>query len=124
MAYGRTVRRLLNRLARPVALLVIAAQLLLGFSAAATAQAPATQSQGAHAPCDAMGAVSHDDGCPCCPDGTGSLKGCLVMCSLAAAVTPSELVVAVTPTHAAVLVEYPHYATTLSEPPLKPPPIA
>ena len=128
MAYGRTVRRLLNRLARPVALLVIAAQLLLGFSAAATAQAqaqaPATQSQGAHAPCDAMGTAPHDDGCPCCPDGTGSLKGCLVMCSLAAAVTPSEFVVAVTPTHAAVLVEYPHYATTLSEPPLKPPPIA
>jgi hypothetical protein len=122
MDYGRPVRRLLNRLAKPVALLVIAAQLLLGFSPLASAQPPAAP--GTHAPCDEMAAAHHDDGCPCCPDDAGSMKDCLVMCTLAAAVTPSEFVVAVTPSHGVAFVEFADYATSLSDPPLKPPPIA
>ena len=71
-----------------------------------------------------MGGAPHHDGCPCCPDGTSSMKDCLAMCSLAAALTPSVLVVPVTPSHSAALVEFADHLTTLSDPPLKPPPIA
>ena len=52
------------------------------------------------------------------------MKGCLVMCSLAAAIAPSEFIVAVTPSHAAPFVEHSDYHTSLADPPLKPPPIA
>jgi len=121
MAYGRPVSRSLNRLAKPVALLVIAAQLLLGFSAMASAPAPASETR---APCDEMVAARHNDGCPCCPDDASSMKDCLVMCTLAAAVLPSVFVVAVTPSHAVPFVEFSDCLTFLSEPPLKPPPIA
>ena len=116
------VRRFLNRLTKPVALLVVAAQLMLGFPAMATAQAPAAS--GTHTPCAEMPAPNHGDGCPCCPDDSGSMTGCLVMCSLAAAIAPSEFVVAVTPSHAAPFVEYSDHRTSLADPPLKPPPIA
>ena len=116
------VRRFLNRLARPVALLVVAAQLLLGFSGMASAQVPA--SSGTHAPCDEMPASNPDGSCPCCPDDSGSMNGCLVMCSLAAAIAPSEFVVAVTPSHAAPFAEYSDDHSSLADPPLKPPPIA
>ena len=122
IAYGRGVRRFLNRWAKAVTLLLIAAQLLLAFPAVSTARAPA--SSGTHAPCDQMVSASHHDNCPCCPDGAGSMKDCLAMCTLAAALTPSVFVVSVTRAHAAVLVEFPDSLTTLSEPPLKPPPIA
>jgi hypothetical protein len=113
----------MNRLAKPVALLFIAAQLLLVFPAVSTAQAPAAAGD-THVPCDQMGGAPHHDGCPCCPDGTSSMKDCLAMCSLAAALTPSVLVVPVTPSHSAALVEFADHLTTLSDPPLKPPPIA
>ena len=115
------MRRLLNRLAKPVALLVIAAQLLLGLPAMANAHIAV--SSGTHVPCDEM-ATTHHDGCPCCPDDSGSLKDCLAMCSLAAAVTPSAFVLAVTRTRVAALVEVPDVVSTLADPPLKPPPIA
>jgi hypothetical protein len=46
------------------------------------------------------------------------------MCTLAAAVTPSEFVVVVAPLQAPALVEFPEFLTALSDPPLKPPPIA
>lgn len=121
MAYRRCVRRFLNRLAKPVALFVVAAQLLLGFSGLATAQAPAAS--GTHAPCDEM-PVPTGDGCPCCPDDANSMKGCLVVCTLAAAITPSEFVVAVTPSHAAPFADPSDYQSSIADPPLKPPPIA
>jgi hypothetical protein len=120
------VLHFLKRMARPVALLVIAAQLLLGLPAMATAQVPAAA--GTQAPCADMpashGLGAKHDGCPCCPDGAGSMKDCLVMCTLAAAVTPSVFVVVVAPSQAPSLVEFPGFLTALSDPPLKPPPIA
>jgi hypothetical protein len=116
------VRRLLNRLSRPVALLVIAAQLLLGWPGMASAQT--STPAGSHAHCNEMFAVHHEKGCPCCPDDSGSMKDCLVMCSLAAAVAPSVIEVVVTPSRVAAFVEFPDYQTTLADPPLKPPPIA
>jgi hypothetical protein len=112
----------MNRLAKPVALLLIATQLLLVFPAVSTAQSPAAA--GTHVPCDQMGGAPHEDGCPCCPDGTSSMKDCLGMCSLAAALAPSVFAVPVTPSHSAALVECPGDLTSLSDPPLKPPPIA
>lgn len=120
------MRRILNRLAKPVALLVVAAQLLLGVPAMAAVQAPAGAET--HAPCDAMShsapVARHDGGCPCCPDESASMKDCLASCSLAAAITPTLFVVAVTPSHTAPLVEYSDHLSALSDPPVKPPPIA
>jgi hypothetical protein len=115
----------MKHIARPVACVVIAAQLLLAVPAMAHAPDPGTNTQ-AH--CDAMvvpaTAATHDDGCPCCPDGAGSMKDCLVMCSLAVAVTPSLFVSTVTPSQAEPFVELSDYITALADPPLKPPPIA
>jgi hypothetical protein len=122
MAYGPSVRRFLNRLTKPAALLLVAAQLLLVFPAVSTAHA--ASAAGTHVACEQMGGAPHHDGCPCCPDGTSSMKDCLVMCTLAAAITPSSFIVAVTPSHATALTELVDPASTLCDPPLKPPPIA
>jgi hypothetical protein len=124
--YGRRVRRLLNHISRPVALLVVVAQLLLvipvlNSSAMAAAHTPAS---GTHSPCDEMPARGHDGDCPCCPDGAGSMKDCQAMCSLAASVAPSVIVVAITPSHEAPRADITAPVTFLAEPPLQPPPIA
>ena len=115
------MRHLLKLFARPVACVVIAAQLLLVVPATAQVPGPGNLEH-----CDEMAslasAASHD-GCPCCPDDPGSMQGCLAMCSLAAAIAPGEFIVAVTPSHVALPVEISSYQTSLAEPPLKPPPI-
>jgi hypothetical protein len=116
------VRRIARLFIKPLCFVLVAAQLLLGFPAVSSAHA--SSPAGTHVPCDQMGSAPHDDGCPCCPDGAGSMKDCLVMCTLAAAVMPSVFVISVTRAHAAVTVEFPDYLITLSDPPLKPPPIA
>jgi hypothetical protein len=116
------VRRIARQFIKPLCFVLVAAQLLAGFPAVSAAQAPVAA--GTHVPCDQMGSAPHDDGCPCCPDGADSMKDCLVMCTLAAAVTPSVVVISVTRAHAAVVIGFPDYLTTLSDPPLKPPPIA
>jgi hypothetical protein len=64
------------------------------------------------------------DECPCCPDGADSLRDCLTSCTLAVAALPDTPVLSRAP--APVLrVESAASAPlrSLSEPPLKPPPI-
>ena len=119
------MRHFLKLIARPVACVVIAAQLLLVVPSMAHAPDPgAITAKHCEEMPGSMSGTAHDDDCPCCPDGAGSLRDCLTMCSLAAAVAPSEFVVAVTPSHATPFVEYTADPTSLADPPLKPPPIA
>jgi hypothetical protein len=116
------VRGFLKHLSRPIALLVVAAQLLLALPA--VADMPAPSPAGTHAPCDEMPAGNHEDGCPCCPDGSGSMRGCLAMCTIAAAISPSVFAVGVAPSPWLPFADLPERPTLLSDPPLNPPPIA
>lgn len=105
---------------------LVAAQLL---AAAPFASAlPAVAGHADASPCAemmGMAATPADDGeCPCCPDGTDSLRDCLVACTLAAAALPDTRVFSRV-TGPSLRVAAPPTATlvSLSEPPLKPPPI-
>jgi hypothetical protein len=126
-AYLRRVRRLTRFLLPllPLLPLLIAAQLLL--TVPAMAHAPGAGG-GNTSPCEEMASpmagATHEGGCPCCPDDSGSMQGCLVTCSLAAAIAATEFVVAVRPAHAAPSGQYTTHHTSLADPPLKPPPIA
>ncbi len=64
------------------------------------------------------------DECPCCPDGADSLKDCLASCTLAALALPDTHVVAraLAPS-LRVDAEPSAPLLSLSDPPLKPPPI-
>ena len=81
--------RLARRLARPLAFLVIAAQLLLVVPAMANATVSAAATTEMH--CDHTDA--HGDApCPCCPDGASSGTDCLVSCMLSAVAAPAIFV--------------------------------
>ena len=114
--------RLAQRLAKPLTLLVIAAQLLLAVPAMAGASfaAPAA----AEIPCDDMPMHAGDDPCPCCPDGSGSMTDCLVSCLLSAVAAPSICLASVQADSTEVFVNLPVAAPAPNDPPLKPPPIA
>ncbi len=102
--------------------LVIAGQLLLAVPAMAFAP-DSHASSGTH--CDEMAtSATHEKGCPCCPDGGGSMSDCLTLCSLAAALTPSVFVVGVVTSHERPEIALAVSLTSPSDPPLKPPPIA
>ena len=108
-----------HRLIKPLAFLVVVAQLLL----AVPAQALTTANMAATTDDSAMAAMPCDD-CPCCPDGMDSMTDCLVSCTLAAA-APLQPVVPVLSVRQAPATPAPAaFASTRFEPPLKPPPIA
>ena len=113
--------RLARRLARPLAFLVIAAQLLLVVPAMANATVSAAATTEMH--CDHTDA--HGDApCPCCPDGASSGTDCLVSCMLSAVAAPAIFVAT------AALPDTPEFIQTtfapdpFFQPPLNPPPIA
>jgi hypothetical protein len=110
------------RLLRPLVYILVAAQLLLS--------APVVNAFAANEPASAMTAPcagempAPDDGgkCPCCPDGV-SMSACLAICTAAAAVIPTGQVTTVSVV-ASVIADVPVTAlVSLSDPPLKPPPI-
>jgi hypothetical protein len=68
--------------------------------------------------------AAHGDHCPCCPDGTSSMKDCLASCTLAAAMSISSLQLPATPERAQVAWAPASATPWASEPPLKPPPIS
>jgi hypothetical protein len=109
-----------RRIAKPLAWLLICAQLLLAVPAVAMSKVAGNVEAGM--PCNGM-PMGDGDHCPCCPDGVDSMRDCLASCMLAVAVTPAELTVQVlTPTHYRFI--EPCYAAGAStDPPLKPPPI-
>ena len=110
-AYGGDVRRH----ARSIAFLIAAAQLLLAVPAIATASVAA-------APCAGM-TESHNDSCPCCPDGVESMKDCLATCTLFAAVPVVVVVSQASISADPVEATFGHFLSTAAPPPLKPPPI-
>jgi len=64
------------------------------------------------------------DDCPCCPDGADSLRDCLASCTLAAVALPDTPVLARAPVPALRVESGPSAPPhSLSDPPLKPPPI-
>jgi hypothetical protein len=116
---------LVRRLIRPIAFLVVAAQLLLVVPAMASVISQSAAACGDMARAmSATGDHPHGDQCPCCPDGMQSLHDCLSSCTLIAALpahvsaqpAPVSRQTATAPAVIAVAV--------VSEPPLKPPPIS
>ena len=73
---------------------------------------------------DMAGTPADTDECPCCPDGADSLRDCLTSCTLAVAALPDTPVLSRAPAPA-LRVEAALSAPplSLSDPPLKPPPI-
>ena len=113
--------RLARRLARPLAFLVIAAQLLLAVPAMANATVSAAAATEMH--CDHMKA--HGDApCPCCPDGVDSTAACLAACSAAFGITASVSVSQVRADSPRVSLPIVTAHSRVFDPPLKPPPIA
>jgi len=105
-----------KRMLKPLVYVLVAAQLLLAVPAmSANTFSGAASSHSA--PCDA-------DPCPCCPDGAASMKDCLASCTLAAVAaftTPVLLHAAVPAPRVDATPSAPLHS--LSDPPLKPPPI-
>jgi len=107
---------------KPLAFLLVAAQLLLAVPAMALAQS--TWATADSNPCDEMMGSTTSDECPCCPDGADSMKDCLASCTLAA-VASSDVPLPARPVASSLRVEGLPSAPLLSaaDPPLKPPPI-
>jgi hypothetical protein len=101
---------------------LVAAQLLQSAPVLASTQASGSSHH--EMPCDQVPTPAGADSCPCCPDGADSMKDCLASCTLAAVIAPSISIVHVVPRVAEAFVGSSHRATALSDPPLKPPPIA
>jgi hypothetical protein len=115
------MHRLARKFVKPLTLLVVATQLLLAVPAMASVAASPTS---AAMPCDGMPMPTGDDPCPCCPDGATSMTDCLVSCLLTAATAPTILFLQAGSVPTEGFVDLPSAAHTLSDPPLKPPPIA
>jgi hypothetical protein len=114
-------RSMFHRLRRPVIHLLVAAQLLLS---APMVNALDLLAQGEALPCmEQMAEAAGDSDCPCCPDGTGSMAGCLSVCLAAAAVAPDVHASTAPTRHIEACVTAVTAVTSLGEPPLKPPPI-
>lgn len=103
------MRRWARKFARPLAVLFVVAQLMSYVPPAAAHSSSAQDS-------------SHS--CPCCPDGARSMADCLASCTMTAFLAPSFTLpmVETMPAFAAASVAPP--VQYLSDPPIKPPPIA
>jgi hypothetical protein len=104
---------------------LVVAQLL---SAAPLASALPAAEHADEMPCagmmDMASLPADSDACPCCPDGADSLRECLVSCTLAAAALPDSLVLPRAAAPALRVDAAPSAPLrSLSDPPLKPPPI-
>jgi hypothetical protein len=114
--------RMFHRLRRPVIYLMVAAQLLLS---APMANAFDRLAQGDGLPCmEQMAAATDGSDCPCCPDGSQSLAGCLSACLTSAAVAPTILASASPAEYIEIRGTDITEVIRSGEAPLKPPPIA
>jgi hypothetical protein len=103
-----------RRLLKPLVYLLVAAQLLLAVPAMAAA----------HGAAGSATAAMHCDKCPCCPDALDSMKDCLTTCMLGSVAAPGAGTVFVVATaHQRVDSATFTALVSLSDPPLKPPPI-
>ena len=100
-----------------VAQLFAAVPLASAQPAAGAGEMPCAEQMG-------MAMPAATDECPCCPDGEGSLRDCLTSCTLAALALPDTLVFARAPVPALRVDAAPSAPLhSISDPPLKPPPI-
>lgn len=113
-----------RRLVRPLIYVLVAAQLLLSAPVATALASPVGTGAAAEMPCaDSMPKRDDSKPCPCCPDGTTSMAGCLSACTASAATLPTLSIQVPKATATPVIaVAYPDLAA-LADPPLKPPPI-
>jgi hypothetical protein len=108
---------------RPLVFLLVAVQLLLSAPMAsaltrdALTQASSTAAASAHSDHNA-------DDCPCCPDDVTSGLDCLAACGSAVALPVPLFLLAFHSTASFSAASKPLIYTPLSDPPLKPPPIA
>ena len=114
-----------NRWQHILVRVLVVAQLL---SAAPLASAQPAADRADEMPCaemmDMAATPADSDECPCCPDGADSLRDCLTSCTLAAVALPDTHVFARTPVPALRVDAAPTAPLrSLSDPPLKPPPI-
>lgn len=107
-----------KRSIRPLACVLIAAQLLLSapmVSALSAMSAPDSM------PCAGM--MPDTEPCPCCPDGTENMAQCLSACTAAFAISSAPFAVVpvrtISPSSAPLFVS----RHALADPPVKPPPI-
>ena len=112
-----------RRLVRSFIYVLVAAQLLLS-APVVTALSPSTSGSATEMPCaDSMPNADDSKPCPCCPDGTTNMAGCLSACTASAATPPTlSIQVSDVATMPAIVVA-PSSVTELADPPLKPPPI-
>jgi hypothetical protein len=110
----------LRRLTKPLLLLLVATQLLLGVPAMASVHH--ARHEGANPACAGM-QMAKAQHCPCCPDGVDSMKDCLAACTLGAAATPTLVVAVITTSPDVPFFEPARPRDISSDPPLKPPPI-
>lgn len=114
-----------RRFFRPLLYVLVAAQVLLSAPVtAALAGSGSQQAEQKMACADSMPAADHSNPCPCCPDGTTTMAGCLSACAGAVAAIP--LPVSYAAPSVPQLAPDPVYlgSANLADPPLKPPPIA
>lgn len=108
---------------RPLIYLLVAAQLLLS-APVVNALASAHASKAAPMECAGhMSAAQHADGCPCCPDGTGTVASCLAACTANVGAPPALVLPVITGSAAAPLTTEIVNTGALDDPPLNPPPI-
>jgi hypothetical protein len=112
------VHHVRKSLIKPLVYLLVAAQLLLAVPAIAVAPVDSVA-------CDHTAMASGGDECPCCPDGAHSMSSCLVSCSVGAASMPTHQFAARVLAPSVRVASAPVAPfNSLSDPPLKPPPIA
>jgi hypothetical protein len=93
--------------------------------AVAAAQVPVASTAASLGEPDCHGMpVAGGDEMPCCPNGTESLQDCLASCTLIAAIPPSLVIMHSPDRTTAIFLDPSCVVASLSEPPLKPPPIA
>jgi hypothetical protein len=114
----------MNRWQRILVRVLVVAQLLSAVPLANARSAARADDMPCAEMMDMAAVPAHADDCPCCPDGADSLRDCLTSCTLAALALPDTHVFARAPVPALrVDAAPPAQLRSLSDPPLKPPPI-
>jgi hypothetical protein len=112
-----------RRRVRSLIYVLVAGQLLLS-APIVTAMAPSTSGSAAQMPCaDSMPKADEPKPCPCCPDGTTHMAGCLSACTISAAVPAALSIHVAQVVTLTVVVAGSTSRAELADPPPNPPPI-
>lgn len=112
-----------RRLIRTLIYVLVAGQALLSAPIASAMGNGASAGAAEMLCADSMPQADDSKPCPCCPDGTASIAGCLSACAASVAALPAPAVQIVRmAAQPAPGTAFPQIAD-LADPPLKPPPI-